>query len=125
MTDLDISWNGLLPQAIRPLVSLLRSNRKLSFLNLSWNCLREHKNLGIDDKEMIQDPEKDEDFETISSLCALIKYSSKILQLDLSQTGLSREMLLEFGPALRKAKSLLSLHLSGNPGIDLDGNLAN
>jgi hypothetical protein len=27
-------------------------------------------------------------------------------------------MLLEFGPALRRAKSLLVLHLSGNIGID-------
>ena len=65
------------------------------------------------------------DYETISSLCALIKYNSKMLFLDLSQTGLSKEMLLEFGPALRKAKSLLSLHLSGNPGIDRDNLLAN
>jgi hypothetical protein len=27
-------------------------------------------------------------------------------------------MLLEFGPALRRAKSLLVLHLSGNIGLD-------
>ena len=34
-------------------------------------------------------------------------------------------MLVEFGPALRKAKSLLELHLSGNPGIDTENILAN
>ncbi len=27
-------------------------------------------------------------------------------------------MMYELGPALRRAKSIISLHLSGNPGID-------
>ena len=43
-----------------------------------------------------------------------------MMHLDLSSTGLSSEMLREFGTALRRAKSLISLHLSGNPGDDGD-----
>ena len=34
--------------------------------------------------------------------------------------SLHSEMIKELGPALRKAKSLLSLHLSGNPGATKD-----
>jgi hypothetical protein len=49
-----------------------------------------------------------------------IKYNFKLLHFDLSNTGLSKAMLEQFGPALRKSRSLLSLHLSGNPGIDLE-----
>ena len=30
--------------------------------------------------------------------------------------GMDQEMLNEFGTAMRRAKSLISLHLSGNPG---------
>lgn len=64
-------------------------------------------------KEMTPDEK-----ETITNLCKFIKYNPKLLHLDLTKTGLSHLMLLEFGPALRRAKSIISLHLSGNPGID-------
>jgi len=59
----------------------------------------------------------DEEKETIVNLCKFIKYNPKLLHMDLTKTGLSDKMLLYFGPALRRAKSLISLHVSGNPGI--------
>jgi hypothetical protein len=40
-----------------------------------------------------------------------------LLHFDISKTGLSKYQLLELGPALRRAKSLISLHASGNPGV--------
>jgi len=54
----------------------------------------------------------------IDGLCEFIKHNPKLLHLDLSYTGLTKLMLIEFGPALRKSKSMITLHLTGNPGID-------
>lgn len=61
-----------------------------------------------------------EDMHLMDNLCKFIKHDFKLLHLDLSHTGLSKMMLLEFGSALRRSKSMLSLHLNGNPGIDID-----
>lgn len=46
-----------------------------------------------------------------------MKYNQELQVLDLSHTGLNYAMLLKVGPTLRKARSLISLNLSGNPGI--------
>jgi hypothetical protein len=46
-----------------------------------------------------------------------MKYNKNLLHLDISSTGLSEAMLWFIGAALRRAKSLISLHLSGNPGV--------
>jgi len=53
----------------------------------------------------------------VDNLCKFIKYNFKLYHLDLSHTGLTTLMLREFGSSLRRAKSLLSLHLNGNPGL--------
>ena len=39
------------------------------------------------------------------------------MHLDLSCTGLSPLIVKEIGDALRRARSLLSIHLSDNPGL--------
>jgi hypothetical protein len=39
------------------------------------------------------------------------------LHLDLTSTSLSRYVIREVGTSLRRAASLLVLHLSGNPGL--------
>ena len=66
------------------------------------------------------DKAKDEngDYETILNICKFIKYNPKLLHFDISKTGLSKHQLIELGPALRRAKSLISLHASGNPGVN-------
>jgi len=48
----------------------------------------------------------------------MIKYNKNIIHLDLSSTGLTELMLRTIGCALRRSKSLLALHLSGNPGVN-------
>lgn len=53
----------------------------------------------------------------ISLVGKLIKHNQCLLHLDLSGTGLEAKLLLGIAEALRKAKSLLSVHLSGNPGL--------
>ena len=50
-------------------------------------------------------------------LIKFIKYNKNLLHLDLTQTGLNEKILWSFGTGLRRAKSLLSIHLTGNPGV--------
>lgn len=54
---------------------------------------------------------------TMQHLNNFMKYNKNLLHFDLSSTGLSEAMLWYIGTALRRAKSLVSLHLSGNPGV--------
>lgn len=53
----------------------------------------------------------------IKNITSFIKYNRRLLHLDLSATGLSEPLLWCIGTSLRKSKSLISLHLSNNPGI--------
>ena len=45
----------------------------------------------------------------------MLKYNKKLIHLDLSNTGLTPRMFELICSNLKKAMSLLSLHLSGNP----------
>lgn len=47
-----------------------------------------------------------------------MKYNKNLLHLDLSYTRLSSLSIKEIGSTLKKAKSLLAIHFSGNPGIN-------
>ena len=53
----------------------------------------------------------------ITNLCRFIKYNPNLLHFDLAHTGLNEQMIWHFGNALKRAKSMVALHLSGNPGI--------
>ena len=61
---------------------------------------------------------KESDEDLIENLVKFLKNNNKLIHLDLGNIGLTKNMLKQFGPALRRAKSLVALHLSGNPGID-------
>ena len=37
LISLDISWNQLMPQQMKPLLEILQKNRRLLNINLSWN----------------------------------------------------------------------------------------
>ena len=54
---------------------------------------------------------------SIEHLCKFIKRNRVLLHADFSNTGLNEKQLWYFGRAMRRSKSLRSLHLSGNPGI--------
>ena len=58
--------------------------------------------------------------ETMTELGTFMKHNTKLLHLNLSQTNLSKRMLEMVGPILRRARSMLVLHLSGNPGVSDD-----
>ena len=113
--DLDLSWNGLGPDVMYSIGDKLASNRRLQFLNLSHNNFKELTDFRSERPGSNWEPEMED--EVAANLCKFIKYNSRLLHFDLSYSGLTKRMLLPFGAALRRAKSLLCLHLSGNPGI--------
>lgn len=50
-------------------------------------------------------------------LLNFIKYNRSLLHLDLSHTGMTESMITNLGTAMRRSKSMVVLHLSGNPGV--------
>ena len=52
----------------------------------------------------------------LDNLSRFIKYNKHLIHLDLSYTRLDEMMITALGTALRRAKSLIAVHLSGNPG---------
>ena len=56
--------------------------------------------------------------EILENLGKFIKYNKFLQQLDLSHTGMRTNLLRELASCLRRAKSLLTLDLSGNPGVN-------
>lgn len=55
--------------------------------------------------------------EIVKMLGTIIKRNKQLLHLDLTCTGLTNLIVHEMGSHLRRAGSLLSIHLSGNPGL--------
>ena len=53
----------------------------------------------------------------IRHLTRFIKRNQQLMHFNLTQTNLTEYMLWKLGSALNRAKSLVSLHLSGNQGI--------
>ena len=47
----------------------------------------------------------------------IIKHSRTLQHMNLSGTGLSAQVIYEMGTILRRSRAILSLHLSGNPGL--------
>jgi hypothetical protein len=46
-----------------------------------------------------------------------IKFNPNLTHLDLSSTGLTSQIIHGLGKTLRRSRSLLSVHLSENPGL--------
>ena len=95
---------------MKPLLAILQKNRRLTDLNLSWNNIMEAG------KEESATYEKHVS-EVNLMLGKIIKHSKTILHMNLTGTGLSEGVIFEMGNSLRRARSLLCLHLSGNPGL--------
>jgi len=67
--------------------------------------IEEEKSLDEDEQEILQ------------NLGKFIKHNNSLLQLDLSHTQLRANLLRELVTCLRRAQSLLTLDISGNPGV--------
>ena len=53
----------------------------------------------------------------LDNLLRIIKYNHHLIHLDLSYTRLDEMMILQLGTALRRSKSLVAVHFTGNPGV--------
>lgn len=53
----------------------------------------------------------------MQSLVVLIKRNKQLMHLNLVSTGLTEHMITELAKAMRRSKSLLSVHLCGNKGV--------
>ena len=84
---------------MRPLLEILKKNRRLTDLNLAWNNIMKAK---TDDNE---GPDK-ESRETIVTLGKLVKHSNTLTHINLSGTGLSSPVIFEFGTFLRRSRAV-------------------
>jgi len=103
LLELDLSWNSLRPANISPLLEALAENRVIQHLNLSWNTI------------LASDADH-----SLSKITRIIKYNKSLLHFNLSHTGLSEHHVKAIGASLRRGRSILVLHMTGNPGVTED-----
>jgi|LauGreDrversion4_2_1035121.scaffolds.fasta_scaffold61146_4 hypothetical protein len=115
LIELDLSWNGLRPNNIQPLLECLAENRLIQNLNLSWNNLQiaEMKQVEVGTTPRLHG----DSAHVVSKVTRIIKYNKNLLHFNISHCGLTEQAVRDIGASLRRGKSILSLHLSGNPGI--------
>jgi Ran GTPase-activating protein (RanGAP) involved in mRNA processing and transport len=106
IVSLDISWNQIPLFKIIPLLEVLSKHRKLEYLNLAFCNILDEQSTSVENETFL-----------LALLGKMIKHNQHLLHLDLSSIGLGARMIEGIGEALRKAKSLLCIHLSGNPGL--------
>ena len=144
LKELDISWNGMRCHQMYELLDVIVENRTLSDLNLAYNNLHDsmHEKFAestaaekiktLAEREKVQKKLKaaktaaqkaaaereamDTSMLQIMKLCRFIKLNHNLMHLNLSGMGMTQEMMHEFGRAMRRTKSLVSLHLSQNNG---------
>lgn len=68
-------------------------------------------------KKEIKDKLDERNLEIAENICRFIKYNQNLMHLNLSHTFMDKDMIYKVSEAMNKARSLQSLHLSGNPGI--------
>ena len=56
-------------------------------------------------------------YHLLENLLRFIKYNKHLIHLDLSYTRLDEMMINLLGTSLRRAKSLVAVHFTGNPGV--------
>jgi Ran GTPase-activating protein (RanGAP) involved in mRNA processing and transport len=131
LTKLDLSWCRMLSRNSQYLILLeaLASNMRLVDLNLSWNTLageapkpitsRTNKGspraLAQSETERPADAEPGHQELAATFLASIIKRNRRLQHLNLENTGITDTMMKILSSALRRAPSLLSIHLSNNP----------
>jgi len=109
--ELDLSYNGMMPNLVDVLLEKLVSSKRLVSLNLAQNSLIEG-NTGANQKRKLESEARAKNWLTI-----FIGGSKKLIHLDLTKTSLSEEAILFILPTIKSSKNLQGVHLSGNPGV--------
>ena len=89
----------------------MSSNKRLTQLNISYNNMIE----GFSGNNMPKVLETEK--RVREQLFYFLRFSKKLIHLNLTATNLSENAILHILPAIKKASSLQSIHLSGNPGV--------
>ena len=93
------------------LMNYLKENKKLISLNICHNNLIEGFS-GNNQKQVAESEQNVCDY-----LYTFLRTDRKLIHLDLTSTNLSENAIIHILPAIRRAKSLQGIHLSGNPGV--------
>ena len=115
LQELDISYNGLSSVDMAAFVEVLADNKRLQMLNLQMNTIGPMKSFNPASGSVEADTELEN--EIMANLGKFMKHNAKLIHLNISHTNLNRNMMLKLGPILRRARSLLVVHASGNPGL--------
>lgn len=77
LIEIDISWNSLVPHFAKSLLQVLSENKRLHFINLSWNNIT-NSEASEADQNMV-----------IDYIGKIIKRNKNILHMDLTSCGLT------------------------------------
>lgn len=95
-----------------PLLECISKNRRLKNVNLSWNNLA-NQNRVLKSPELMLDYQ----LKAAQMIVNFFKFNKKLMHFDISNTGLTMPMFQLIAANLKKAMSMVALHLSNNPFI--------
>lgn len=126
----------------------MSENKRLAYINISWNkilkntnfapigfevkteledtrsyssCLRAHSTMSEPGGERSSSPIKnlrsEHDQVVLDTLTTILK-SEKLYHIDLSELGLTSDIIGRLVPHIKYSTSLIGVHLSGNPGLN-------
>lgn len=119
LRELDLSWSKLSLMQWRKFMHVIKDNRQLVNLNISYNKILELQPDPTDPEPLSNDSwqltPKNQD--TLNCLKTFIKYNLHLVSLNLDNTGMSSQAIAYVIGLLRRSQALRCLHLSANEGI--------
>jgi hypothetical protein len=94
--NLDISWNQVSLNATKVFLTYLRKDKKLQYLDYSWNSLSSSDN------------------EVAYLIGAILRNHPCLLHLNIGNTQLNDQAVVLIVQGLKKSNTMVSLHLTGN-----------
>lgn len=96
VVNLDISWNQISLNATKAFLTYLRKDKKLQYLDYSWNSLASSDN------------------EVAYLLGAILRNHPSLIHLNIANTQLTDQAVVLILQGLKKSNTMVSLHLTGN-----------
>ena len=109
LEELDVSWNSLPPDWFPYFLGQIQTNKKLRILSLAHNNLVESS---------LSAAVLTEGQRTVADLLfRLVRHGKRLIHLDLTSTNLAEQILEQMLPGIKRSRTLMSVHFSGNPGV--------